>query len=71
MSTERAIQAAIVRVDMFIERTLPVARILLGVILLACCAFVIFAVVRRIKRKGRRCRKQKRRKKNVKYREGV
>ena len=68
MSTERAIQAAIVRVDMFIERAPPAARILIGIILLVCFAFAAFAVIRRIKRKRRRRRKRKRRKKNAKYR---
>ena len=68
MSTERAIQAAIVRVDMFIERALPVARILIGIILLVCFAFAAFAVIRRIKRKRRRRRKRRCRKKNAKYR---
>ena len=68
MSTERAIQAAIVRVDIFIERALPVARVLLGVILLTCFAFAAFAVIRRIKRKRSNRRKRKRRKKNAKYR---
>ena len=68
MSTERAIQAAIVRVDMFIERALPAARILLGAILLVCCASVVFAVIRQMKQKRSRHRKRKRRKKNAKYR---
>ena len=68
MTTERAIQAAIVRVDMFIVRALPVARVVLGVILLTCIAFAVFAVIRRMKRKRSRRRKRKRRKKNAKYR---
>ena len=62
MSTERAIQAAIVRMDMFIEQALPVVRASLGVILLVCAVFAAFAVIRRIKRKRSRHRKRKRRK---------
>ena len=62
MSTEQSIQAAIVRVDMFIERALPVARILLGVILLICSVLAIYAIIRRIKRKRGSHRKRKRRK---------
>ena len=62
MSTERAIQAAIVRVDMFIEQALPVIRALLGVILLICGVFAACAIIRRIKRKRGIHRKRKRRK---------
>ena len=68
MTTERAIQAAIVRVDMFIERALPAVRILLGTTLLICGVFAIYAFIRQIKRKRGRHRKRKRRKKNAKYR---
>ena len=62
MSTERAIQAAIVRVDMFIEKALPAAGALLGVILLACGVILAFTIIRRIKRKRSSRRKRKRRK---------
>ena len=68
MTTERAIQAAIVRVDMFIERALPAVRILLGTTLLICGVFAMYAFIRQIKRKRSRHRKRKRRKKNANYR---
>ena len=68
MTTERAIQAVIVRVDMFIERALPAVRILLGTTLLICGVFAIYAFIRQIKRKRSRHRKRKRRKKNADYR---
>ena len=45
MTTERAIQAAIVRVDMFIERALPAVRILLGTTLLICGVFAMYAFI--------------------------
>ena len=62
MSTEQSIQAAIVRVDMFIEKALPVARVLAGTMFLVCGVFAAFSIIRRIKRKRSRHRKRKRRK---------